>query len=572
MRLPFVTLSLLASSLTANAFVLPDLVSQSQNIFALAKDAKEQVLQLNPSSIESKKELPLVDSKQLQDLILLDDLNSTAIDLYNIAELSLGEYGHPTRVIGSKGHWATIGYVIKQLKKMKDYYTFETQEFKALDGRVLSANLTVDGEAVEQVKAFQLTPGAHVYGANLFFVANKGCDESDYEGLSPEGQPTVAVIQRGICPFGDKSSLAGKFGAQAALIYDPLSEELMPGTLGEPTNTTVGTLGITRSLAESLTEDSVVDVEINAFVRYITTKNVIAETIAGDHDNVVSLGAHSDSVEAGPGINDDGSGTVSLLTVAKQLTKFKVNNAVRFAWWAAEEEGLIGSNYYANSLSPEENAKIRLFMDYDMMASPNYEYQVYNGSNIENPKGSEEIKNLYIDWYEEHDLPWVLIPFDGRSDYVGFIENGIPGGGIAAGAEGLNSQNGEVLDECYHQLCDDLDNLAWDAFLANTKLIAHSVATYAKDLSDFPVREIDSMSVNDAASNKNKKDSKFLYRGSHLIMWSSLHSLQQCNSSTNRGLFCHGDKVSLELYRFWVIDLRFYYISKKQIQLQYILN
>ncbi|KAH3680709.1 hypothetical protein WICPIJ_008145 [Wickerhamomyces pijperi] len=519
MRLPFVTLTLLATSLLSNALVLPSPEQfLSQQFLALNKeDLKEQVIQLNAiettGSLPAYEDLPLVDTDDLQNLITLEDLNSTAIDLYHIAELSLGEYGHPTRVIGSKGHWGTIGYVLKQLKKLKHYYTFETQEFKALDGRVLSSNLTLNGEPVEKVKAFQLTPGAHVYGANLFFAANKGCDESDYEGLSAGN--TVAVIQRGICPFGDKSSLAGKFGARAALIYDPLSEDLMPGTLGEPTDTTVGTLGITRSLAESLTEESIVDVEINAFVRYITTKNVIAETIHGDHDNVVSLGAHSDSVEAGPGINDDGSGTVSLLTVAKQLSKFKVNNAVRFAWWAAEEEGLLGSNYYANSLSPEENAKVRLFMDYDMMASPNYEYQVYNGSNIDNPKGSEEIKNLYIDWYNKNELPWVLIPFDGRSDYVGFIENGIPGGGIAAGAEGLNSQNGEVLDECYHQLCDDLDNLAWDAFLVNTKLIAHSVATYSKDLSSFPEREVESK-VNDVS--ENKKQSKFLYRGSHLIM------------------------------------------------------
>ena len=69
------------------------------------------------------------------------------------------------------------------------------------------------------------------------------------------------------------------------------------------------------------------------------------------------------------------------MEVAKHLTQFKLNNAVRFAWWAAEEEGLLGSTYYAEHLTAEENSKLRLFMDYDMMASPNYEYQVYDANN-----------------------------------------------------------------------------------------------------------------------------------------------------------------------------------------------
>lgn len=67
------------------------------------------------------------------------------------------------------------------------------------------------------------------------------------------------------------------------------------------------------------------------------------------------------------GINDDGSGTLSLLEIATHLTSFDVNNCVRFAWWAAEEEGLVGSDFYAASLSAEENRKVRLFMDYDML-------------------------------------------------------------------------------------------------------------------------------------------------------------------------------------------------------------
>ena len=191
------------------------------------------------------------------------------------------------------------------------------------------------------------------------------------------------------------------------------------------------------------------------------------------------LGAHSDSVAEGPGINDDGSGALSLLEVASQLTHYRVRNCVRFAWWAGEEEGLLGSDYYVATLSPAENARIRLFMDYDMMASPNFAYQVYNATNAANPSGSEELRRLYTDWYSAHGLNHTLIPFDGRSDYDAFIRNGIPGGGIATGAEGVKSDDegrlfggtpGQWYDPCYHQLCDGVGNLNLTAWVVNTKV------------------------------------------------------------------------------------------------------
>jgi aminopeptidase Y len=483
-----------------SAFVIPNLIEEVQQVLFNTEDAIIDITsQLTHPFVKNDTkipydELPMVDSESLQALITHAALNTSAVELYGIANSSFKEYGHPTRVIGSGGHWKTLGWIEKQLKNMSDYYSYSTQEFKALDGKVFNHSLSINQIKVDNSKPFQLTPAAHIYWADLFVVDNLGCDDADYVGLNATSTDVVALIKRGECPFGNKSSLAGKYGAKGALIYDPASEEIMAGTLGEPTNTTVGTLGISLSTANNLIAQKAagVPVKINmfiaAYVGFIKTKNIIADTIHGDKGNIVALGAHSDSVEAGPGINDDGSGTISLLNVAKQLTNFQVNNTVRFAWWSAEEEGLLGSNFYAYNLTAEENSNIRLFMDYDMMASPNFEYQVYNGSNEVNPAGSEELKQLYIDYYDSKGLPWVLIPFDGRSDYVGFIETGIPAGGIAAGAEGLNSQNGLVLDQCYHELCDDLTNLNWDAFLVNTQLIAHSVATFAKSLDGFPER------------------------------------------------------------------------------------
>lgn len=448
---------------------------------------------------------PEVNSNELQQLITEDGLRLRAEDLYNIAKTSVGKYGHPTRVIGSPGHWNTINYILRELVKMDGYYRVKTQAFNAVDGKVNSVSLLLNGSKPKLLEALLLTPGTPedkpVHG-KLVVVKNFGCDLLDFPG-SAAGN--IVIIERGECSFGTKSINAGKSGALGAIIYD--KDGPLHGTLGEPTGKEIATVSISQEDAQpyldELKKDPKAEIEttlfVDAYVKNITTLNVIADTIGGDKNNVVALGAHSDSVEAGPGINDDGSGTISLLEVAKHLTKYKVNNAVRFAWWAAEEEGLLGLTYYAEHLTEEENAKMRLFMDYDMMASPNYEYEVYDANNKDHPAGSEELKQLYIDWYQDQGLNYTLIPFDGRLDYVGFIDAGIPAGGIATGAEGVKLEKskekfggraGEWFDKCYHQLCDDLSNPNYEAWVYNTKLIAHLVATYAGLFKGFPERQV----------------------------------------------------------------------------------
>lgn len=441
-----------------------------------------------------------VDSENLQELLSQKALKNRAEKLYEIAKLSEEGYGHPTRVIGSPGHNATIEYIIESLGEFGgDYYDVWKQEFEAVSGSVNHSEVSVDGDKID-AQPMSLTPGTpkgKPVSAQLELARDKGCEKGDYKNLKGK----FALVVRGECAFGDKSNAAGEAGVLGLFIYNNEDGDVH-GTLGEPKKHHVPTFGLSKKNGEDLKDhisgrQAVANVTLDAKVETIKTYNVLAETKDGDKDNVVMLGGHSDSVEEGPGINDDGSGTNSLLEVAKALTEFKVKNAVRFAWWAAEEEGLLGSNHYANTLSKEENHRIRLFMDYDMMASPNFAYQVYDANNKDNPEGSEELRNLYVDFYEDNDVNYTFIPFDGRSDYVGFITNDIPGGGIATGAEGLKTAD-EVkkfggianvqYDPCYHQLCDNLDNLAYDAWLMNTRLIGHSVATYAKSLKHFPKR------------------------------------------------------------------------------------
>lgn len=226
---------------------------------------------------------------------------------------------------------------------------------------------------------------------------------------------------------------------------------------------------------------------------YRTTYNVIAETKGGNHSNVLAVGAHTDSAEAGPGINDNGSGTIGILNVAIGLTNFSVTNAVRFCFWSAEEAGLLGSTYYVfqPNQAAKELAKVRL--NFDMIASPNYAYLILDGDgsalNQPGPPGSAEIERLFEDYYTSAGKAFNATTFDDSSGYGPFLKVGIPAGGASTSAEDLKTEEGQdnwggvqglEYDEDYHQSEDDIFNLALDAFWLNTKLVAHSVATYAR--------------------------------------------------------------------------------------------
>jgi Zn-dependent M28 family amino/carboxypeptidase len=210
-------------------------------------------------------------------------------------------------------------------------------------------------------------------------------------------------------------------------------------------------------------------------VQGLPTRNVIAQT-SGREDNVIVVGAHLDSVEDGPGINDNASGSGTILEIAEQMEKVKPRNAVRFIFFSAEESGLLGSTFYVNSLTPAQRADIAGMLNFDMLASPNFVRFVYDGdlnsglpgTPASAPEGSGAIEKLFNDYFAAHGLATAPTPFDGRSDYRAFILNGIPAGGLFTGAEVRKTAAqaaiyggavGEQFDPCYHAFCDTLATL-----------------------------------------------------------------------------------------------------------------
>ncbi|KAI4861417.1 Zn-dependent exopeptidase [Hypoxylon rubiginosum] len=456
-----------------------------------------------PIKRTSKCGLPLVQDKALVDSILLENLVGCAQDLEDIAYST----SRRNRVHGTEGHLNSVKYFQEQLASLGDYYDVELQEFTTEVTLQSQAALTIDGETVEA--------GGFSFGNNgtwadipLVPVANIGCNAEDHpDTLSG----AVALIARGDCTFVQKITLAGEKGAIGAIIYNNAEAGLAAGTLGG-VNDLIPVGGISR--ADGLRflgqiEGGATPSSGGEFWQYIdntTSYNVVASSKHGDPDNVLFLGAHSDSVEAGPGINDNGSGSCGLLTIAKALAGWRTNNQVRFAWWTAEEEGLLGAEHYVNITAASELDKVRLYLNFDMIASPNYVLGIYDGDgssfNLSGPAGSAEAEKLFEAWYASQDLPFVGSEFNGRSDYGPFLDAGVPCGGLDTGADGIKTEAevtqfggtaGIFYDPNYHSAADNVTNLNLDAFEATGKAIAHAVAVWGKSWDGFPARNATSL-------------------------------------------------------------------------------
>jgi Zn-dependent M28 family amino/carboxypeptidase len=210
---------------------------------------------------------------------------------------------------------------------------------------------------------------------------------------------------------------------------------------------------------------------------------------------VVVVGAHLDSVIAGPGINDNGSGTSTILEIAEEMAELGIKNRqqLRFAFWGAEELNLLGSQHYVDTLSNDDLGKIVANLNFDMLGSPNYVRFVYDGDGSDTPTagppGSAQIETIFNQYIASQGLASEPTAFDGRSDYGPFIAVGIPAGGLFSGAEGEKTAEeaavyggtaGAPYDPCYHQACDTTDNLNTKALFELGDAAAHATMTLAR--------------------------------------------------------------------------------------------
>ncbi|HEX4814069.1 MAG TPA: M28 family metallopeptidase [Nonomuraea sp.] len=452
--------------------------------------------------------------------LLVKQVKGTNVNEHLQAFQAIATANGGNRAAGTSGYDASRDYVAGKLRKAGYKVTLQPINFveswsentpPALELTAPNAKTYAPGQ---DFFAFEPSPSgdvtAPVQGVDLTLPpapvpsSTSGCEAADFAGFVAG---RIALIQRGTCPFVDKVRNARAAGASAVIVFN----EGQPGRT-EAAHLDLGEwrVGIPMLYADfaagaelAATAGAVVRVKVDADLRLGTDENVIAESRFGDPSDVVMVGAHLDSVPEGPGVNDNGSGSAAILEVAEEMARYPVRNKVRFAFWAAEELGLLGSDQYVAALSPAQLGRIRLYLNFDMVASPNYAYKLYDGDDSDHvgspagPPGSGEIEQRLAAFYGSRDLPTVGTDFDGRSDYGAFIDAGIPAGGIFTGAEGIKTAEeaalfggtpGAAYDPCYHDVCDTIANVDATALDVNADAIADSVARYAFDVRSIPAR------------------------------------------------------------------------------------
>ncbi len=414
------------------------------------------------------------------------------------------------RAVGTPGYEAGAAYIESVLTEAG--YTPERQYFEVTTQRITSDSLSIDGIAIAEpdARALTYTPSTTpTTGATAQLVAPVellGCDSAAWSGVDATGK--IALVQRGVCSFAEKNLAASEAGAAGIVIYNNVDGNLA-GTLGAPDPDFIPGFGITKARGEAALAQLEKDPTLEATLAIdqttlvnVPTFNIVAETSTGTPDNVVMLGAHLDSVPEGPGINDNGSGSAAILETAVQLAQSgDLNNKVRFAWWGAEEIGLLGSAHYVDDLvanDPAELDRIATYLNFDMVGSPNYVISVYDADQstfeapVDVPEGSVQTEDVFTDYFDSIGQPYVDTEFDGRSDYEAFILNGIPASGLFTGADGektaeevalFGGEEGEQYDPNYHTDRDTLDRINEQGLGIMLKAIAFATASLANDTS-----------------------------------------------------------------------------------------
>nr|WP_276547920.1 M20/M25/M40 family metallo-hydrolase [Brevibacterium luteolum] len=435
--------------------------------------------------------------------------------LSKLSEISEANKDDGYRALGTKGYEEASEYVEKVMEDAG--FVVKRQEFTVpsqIDGEV---SLSVNG--VEQ-KDFDTISNAEGTEEPLTDVpmtlpagevenAELGCSA---EAFGEDNKGTIVLIQRGQCAFGDKVTNATAAEVAGVVIYNNAPEKFS-GTVGERVegNAPAGSLSGAQGdvLAEKIKavdpekpETAVTaDMTIETEFKDVETWNVMAETKAGDPDNVQMMGAHLDGVPEGPGVNDNASGVAGLLAVAEGMAAldYEVDNKVRFGFWGAEEVGLVGSTHYVNDLAqnnPEELKKIKAYLNYDMIGSENYvvgtldsdgsDVKIPDGVNV--PEGSAELEQIFTDFFDANDQPHIGTEFSGRSDYQAFIDNGVPVSGLFSGADGIKTEAdvekfggtaGVKRDRNYHTPEDNLENVSKESlgiFAPAMGFAAHTLA------------------------------------------------------------------------------------------------
>ncbi|GKT59437.1 aminopeptidase Y [Colletotrichum tofieldiae] len=405
---------------------------------------------------------PLVDSISFQEQITKENLEANLVSLNDIATTNGGN-----RAFGYPGYDASVDYIWSRISAVEGANVWK-QDFSAVFSSELRANLTVNGEKLA-VYGLSGSPFTSAVGITADLVAGPegvaACETASYADLDVNGR--IVLVREALCPGYRDGYHAGVMkpaaaaGAAAVVVINDFYLNLTAGTLGPADDGTYVPTGFVNQYignplkarldaGETLTatfwEDQFVDRRV--------TQNVFAETEGGDEKNIIV-----------PKLMESGSGTSLLLELFLALTKYSTNNKIRFAWWGAEEKGLIGSRFYVNNLSATESSSILAYLNFDMV-SKGY-YGVFDGDGasygVAAPPGSDVIQELFTADFISKGVNVTAARFTNGSDYASFWQV------LNKPIGGLHTGTGSAQDPCYHLECDDINNPDLDQLTVNAK-------------------------------------------------------------------------------------------------------
>jgi Zn-dependent M28 family amino/carboxypeptidase len=326
-------------------------------------------------------------------------------------------------------------------------------------------------------------------GAEPLVASASGCETVDFRDFE---RGSIALIRRGTCPFQTKVENAAAAGAVGVVIMNEGvggRTDAFSGTLRQPA--VIPVVGVSYEHGHSLdiaarTDGTTVRLAVNAMTGKRLTRNVLADMPVTSDGSLIVVGAHLDSVPDGPGINDNGSGSAAVLEAALRLARepTQARGRVRFAFWGAEEQGLVGSHNHVDTLSEDERRRIALYINLDMVGSPNF-VRFVQGSAATDSAPVAIARREFVADFREHNLT-VEERTGGRygSDDLSFSRKGIPTLGLYTGASGLKSETqagvfggaaGRPYDPCYHRACDTIDNINREVLEQNTRALLRAL-------------------------------------------------------------------------------------------------
>jgi hypothetical protein len=400
--------------------------------------------------------------QKLVDCVTKADLWAHMVKFQQIADANPGPDGHPSRNSGEPGYKASADYVAGVMRAAGYKVTLQEYKFNYFSfvgtpvmreesptphSFVLGTDFN-PGPVVGTTTATLQPAGGIVVPATPTPSSASGCQAADFAGFSPGN---IALIQRGTCTFAQKVANAQAAGASAAVIFN----EGNPGRTAVFAGGLAGTEQIpvlftsydvgTQLLAQS---GAVLTIDVQAIVDPNRSDwNVIADSKGGDPNNILVIDAHLDAIY-GAGMLDNASGSAAILDIAQQLRNTNTRNKLRFIWFGGEELGLLGSEYYVNTLPAAQLAKIKFDLDADVLATPNYVAGVLDpkdgvtlfgrgpgtavSPSIWAPSGIA--RDFGIDYLNSIGKNHILFSADG-TDALNFQLAGVPASGVLTGQD-----------------------------------------------------------------------------------------------------------------------------------------